>query len=64
MCKHADNPCPGCKKHEGSETVWKFFTDEERARFDHKGKTDNPQSWAGTTQGTPGNRAHCKRKVS
>lgn len=30
MCKHADNPCPGCKKHRTTETRWMFFTEEER----------------------------------
>jgi len=24
MCKNADNPCPGCKKHKKSDAAWIF----------------------------------------
>ncbi|MFY0309356.1 MULTISPECIES: DUF1289 domain-containing protein [Leisingera] len=34
MCKNADNPCPGCKKHKKAEAAWMFFTDEERAAIE------------------------------
>ena len=34
MCKNADKPCPGCKKHKKSEAEWMFFTDEEREKFE------------------------------
>ena len=30
MCKNADKPCPGCKKHKATDVRWAFFTDAER----------------------------------
>lgn len=30
MCKNANTPCPGCKKHNEADLAWMFFTDEER----------------------------------
>lgn len=30
MCKNADHPCPGCKRHMVDEAQWRFFTEEER----------------------------------
>ena len=40
MCKNADNPCPGCKKHDKTDPAWMFFTDEERTRIERDGKTE------------------------
>lgn len=34
MCKNADTPCPGCKKHAPAEAARMFFTDEERAAYE------------------------------
>ena len=34
MCKNADNPCPGCTRHEKPDAAWMFFTEEERLTFD------------------------------
>ncbi len=39
MCKNADNPCPGCKKHKKADAVWMFFTDEERQAIETPDKT-------------------------
>ena len=39
MCKNADNPCPGCKKHKKPDAVWMFFTDEERQTVEASNKT-------------------------
>ncbi len=39
MCKHADNPCPGCRKHRQSEAPLMFFTEEERRALEASNKT-------------------------
>ena len=39
MCKNANNPCPGCKKHKVAEVPWMFFTDEERQAIEAMNKT-------------------------
>ncbi|MBV2361475.1 hypothetical protein KUH32_17055 [Thalassococcus sp. CAU 1522] len=30
MCKNAETPCPGCKKHKKADAAWMFFTEHER----------------------------------
>lgn len=42
MCKNANNPCPGCKKHTASEAAWMFFTDEERQAPETTGRLKAP----------------------
>ncbi len=42
MCKNADTPCPGCRKHKQAETAWMFFTDEERQALKSLSKTQPP----------------------
>ncbi len=42
MCKNAENPCPGCKKHKTSEAAWMFFSDEEREALEVLSKTQAP----------------------
>lgn len=34
MCKNADAPCPGCKKHAQTDGKWMFFTDQERRQIE------------------------------
>ena len=38
MCKNAENPCPGCKKHKKADAAWMFFTDEERLAAENSSK--------------------------
>ncbi|MCV2866879.1 DUF1289 domain-containing protein [Defluviimonas sp. WL0075] len=38
MCKNANNPCPGCKKHKEADAAWMFFTDEERRAVEQLSK--------------------------
>lgn len=38
MCKNADKPCPGCKKHKTVADPLMFFTDAERAAIVSSGK--------------------------
>jgi predicted Fe-S protein YdhL (DUF1289 family) len=38
MCKNANTPCPGCKKHSRDDAVWMFFTDEERQTLEAASK--------------------------
>ena len=44
MCKNADNPCPGCKKHDPAEAAWIFFTDEDRAKPAREGQTEGARA--------------------
>lgn len=46
MCKNADTPCPGCKKHKKSDAAWMFFTDDERQAPDVLGKPHLPATAA------------------
>ena len=39
MCKNADNPCPGCKRHKVEEAQWRFFTEEERRVIEMRAST-------------------------
>lgn len=39
MCKNADKPCPGCKRHKGDEALWRFFTEEERRVIEMRAAT-------------------------
>ena len=48
MCKNADNPCPGCKKHKISDVRWMFFTEEERLLLDPRNRADAPRAEATT----------------
>ncbi len=41
MCKNADNPCPGCKKHKKADAKWMFFSKEERLELERLVKADN-----------------------
>jgi predicted Fe-S protein YdhL (DUF1289 family) len=38
MCKNANTPCPGCKKHNRDDAVWMFFIDEERQALEASSK--------------------------
>lgn len=40
MCKNADNPCPGCKKHNATDAPWAFFTDAERRSAEGASQAD------------------------
>ena len=42
MCKNADNPCPGCRRHTQAEAALMFFTKEERERLDTRKATETP----------------------
>lgn len=42
MCKNQGNPCPGCKKHQKSEAVWMFFSEDERQALEVLSKTEAP----------------------
>lgn len=42
MCKNANNPCPGCKKHKEADAAWMFFTDEERHALATSRKSPSP----------------------
>lgn len=55
MCKNANTPCPGCKKHNRDDAVWMFFTDEERQALEASSKhppLSNVRSCSLKNQGT------------
>lgn len=42
MCRNADNPCPGCKKHKKPDAAWMFFTDDERQALEALSQNEAP----------------------
>lgn len=42
MCKNECNLCLGCKKHQKSEAVWMFFSENGRQALELLSKNDAP----------------------
>ena len=42
MCKNAEAPCPGCRKHQKADAAWMFLTEEERRAIENPGTVSPP----------------------